>query len=272
MINPIEYIIVIPSYKRSESIGLNTLKVLNEKKVPASKIFIFVANENEEMDYLDNVDKNLYNKIIIGKLGLKNQRNFITKYYPENTYIVECDDDLKEISYLQNGIGETRVDIQKTNKLYPMEDMDKFFKEAYTRLIDNKSYIWGIYPVHNAFFLSDKITTDLRFLVGPMFGKINRHNPDLLLELDEKEDVERTLRHYKLDGSVIRYWNVTIKTNYYKNKGGMQSENKDRYLEAEKSANYLISIFPEYTKKWYKGVKQRPEIKLIAKKKSKYIV
>ena len=105
-----------------------------------------------------------------------------------------------------------------------------------------------------------------------MFGKINRHNPDLLLELDEKEDVERTLRHYKLDGSVIRYWNVTIKTNYYKNKGGMQSENKDRYLEAEKSANYLISIFPEYTKKWYKGVKQRPEIKLIAKKKSKYIV
>ena len=71
MINPIEYIIAIPSYKRSESIGLNTLKVLNEKKVPASKIFIFVANENEEMDYLDNVDKNLYNKIIIGKLGLK---------------------------------------------------------------------------------------------------------------------------------------------------------------------------------------------------------
>lgn len=290
MINPNEYIVAIPSYKRSKTIGDKTLKVLHDKKVCSSRIYIFVANKNEENEYIKNIPKHLYYKIIVGVLGLRNQRNFITKYFPEFTCIVECDDDLKEISYLKTGVGKNRSEIQKNNKLISMPNVDIFFKDAFHRLMTNNtsiisdspnnwgkykygqkpfSYIWGIYPVFNPYFLSNKITNNLQFLVGPMWGKINRHHKDLILELNEKEDFERTLRHYKLDGSVFRFWNITIDTAYYKEKGGMQSENKDRYVEAEKSANYLLKHFPEYTEKWYKGKTRRPEIKLINKNLSK---
>ena len=93
-------------------------------------------------------------------------------------------------------------------------------------------------------------------------GKINCKNKGLTLQLNEKEDFERTLRHYKMDKSVIRFNNVTINTAYYTTPGGMQSEDKDRYVEAEKSANYLEKHFPTLVTKYYKGKTQRPEVRL----------
>lgn len=278
------YIIAIPTYKRSKIIGENTLKVLKNRKIDKNKIYLFVANKEEEKDYLKDIDNSLYGNIIIGKKGLKNQRNFITDFFPENKYIVEMDDDIKEIYELIPGEGDKRLDIQKSQKLKKLDNLNKFFEESFTRLLTNNTdlimnkknnilqqnnipHIWGIYPVDNPYFLSNKITNNLQFLVGPMWGKINRHDKNLKLNLDEKEDFERTLRHYKKDGFVLRYWNVTISTSYYKTPGGMQAENKDRYKEAEISANYLVEMFPEYTTKWYKGKTKRPEVKLKDKKK-----
>jgi DNA-binding beta-propeller fold protein YncE len=37
--------------------------------------------------------------------------------------------------------------------------------------------------------MTNTITTDLRFIVGPMWGMINRHHPNLELTIDEKETV-----------------------------------------------------------------------------------
>ena len=281
MINPNHYLVAIPSYKRSEIISNNTLRVLQEKGIDPIRINVFVADKEEKQLYSNKVPRDLYHQIVIGRLGLRNQRNFITDYYPENTCLVEFDDDLREISYLQPGQGESRVEKLKNNKLLPILNLDLFIKEAFFRLFTNntsltlpvktskqgvkekpKCYLWGVYPVDNAYFLVNKITSDLQFLVGPMWGKINRHLPELKLTLDEKEDFERTLRHYQLDGGVLRFWNVTMETSYYKTPGGMQAEAKDRYLEAEKSANYLVKTFPNYVTKWYKGKTKRPEVRL----------
>ena len=283
MIDPNKYIVAIPSYKRSDSIGNHSLRILHDKGVDPARISIFVANKDEEKDYRSNVSKKLYNKIIVGVIGLRDQRNFITNYYPEQTCIVELDDDIKEVSYLRPGSGSSRAEIQKNNKLISMPNIDIFIKDAFHRLMKNNttmkidspeewgkytknqkpiSHIWGVYPVNNPYFLSNKITDTLQFLVGPMWGKINRHHKDLTLQLNEKEDFERTLRHYKLDGSVFRFWNITIDTPYYTAPGGMQSEKKDRYLEAEKSADYLVKSFPKYARKWYKGKTKRPEIRV----------
>ena len=74
----------------------------------------------------------------------------------------------------------------------------------------NKSFIWGLYPVNNAYFMFPRMTTDLRFLVGPCFGIINRKNKQLQLTI--KEDVERTLQYYSLDKVILRYNNITIDT------------------------------------------------------------
>lgn len=284
MINPNEYIVAIPSYKRSTIIVDKTLKMLNDKHVSPSRIFIFVADKDEENEYLKNVPKNLYNKIIVGVLGVRNQRNFINEYFPEHTCIVSCDDDLKDVNYLQVGAGENRSEIQKNNKLLSIPNIDIFFKDAFHRLVTNNtsskidspnnwgkykknqkpySYLWGIYPVNNPYFLSNKITNNLQFIGGGMYGIINRHHKDLKLKLNEKDDFERTLQYYKMDGSVFRFWNISHETVTRKGKGGMQAENKDRNFEAKKSAEYLIKHFPQYISKlWYKGKEKHPEIKL----------
>lgn len=262
MINPLNYVVCIPTLQRSTTIANKTLKVLSDKLVSPSRIFLFVASEIEYDDYMKNVPNKLFNKIIIGEYGIKNQRNFITNYFEENICILEMDDDLKDINYLLPGIEK------KFNEIYPILDLHNFILEAFNNLIEKNAYTFGCYPVNNPYFMTNKITTDLRFLMGGFFGFINRHNQDLLLELNEKDDFERTLKFYISDDIVIRYNNISIDTTIYKGTGGMQEYYKDRYLEAEKSANYLVAKYPDYCKKWYKGKSQRPEIKFHRSKKS----
>ena len=55
---------------------------------------------------------------------------------------------------------------------------------------------------YNHFFMKDTITTNLRYIVGAFYGTINRHDSNLKLYLEEKEDVLRTLQYYKKDGKV----------------------------------------------------------------------
>ena len=42
------YVIAIPSYKRAELLNRKTLKTLADYNIPRNRIFVFVANEEEE--------------------------------------------------------------------------------------------------------------------------------------------------------------------------------------------------------------------------------
>ena len=255
------YIVVIPSYKRPQLIKTHTLKVLENYKISLKKIFIFVANKTEYKDYYESLDKKYHKNIIIGKRGLKNQRNFISSYFPINSKIVQFDDDIKSINELIN----YNIKNRKENKLKTLSNLDKFIKDAFKKSEKNNSFLWGVYPVNNAYFMFPKMTTDLRFITGPMFGIINRHSSKLKLTIDEKEDTQRTLQYFTLDKSVIRFNNITIETSYYKNKGGMQEEKKDRKKEELKSAQYLIKKYPTLTKLNLTKKSGFPEVKLLNK-------
>ena len=111
--------------------------------------------------------------------------------------------------------------------------------------------------------MTPKVTTDLRFIVGPMWGNINRHRPDLRLTIDEKENTERTLQHWVIDHKVLRFNGVGIETKYYKNKGGMQNEGKNRKEEALKSVYYLHQKYPQLTKIYLGKKSGVPEIKMV---------
>jgi hypothetical protein len=78
------YSIAIPSYKRAVQLQNKTLTCLNNNNIPKESINIFVIEEEYE-DYLEKLNKNYYNKIIVGKLGLVQQREFIQEYYPIGT-------------------------------------------------------------------------------------------------------------------------------------------------------------------------------------------
>ena len=93
-----DYIIVIPTYKRPQRIyQKGTLKFLKDMRIPKDKIFLFLANKTEEKHYKKEIPSDMYNKCVIGKKGILNQRDFIVKHYPEGKYIISIDDDIEDI-------------------------------------------------------------------------------------------------------------------------------------------------------------------------------
>ena len=226
------YVIAIPTYNRYNVISDKTLKTLYDGMVNKNKIYLFVANREQYKLYEEHVPKNLYNKMIIGKLGITNQRIFISKYFPENQYIISMDDDIEEVSLLKG-----------TDKLVRIKDLTSFFLEAYKMLKEEGLYIWGIYPVRNPFFMKKKISYDLKFIIGVMYGYINRHDKHLYpsTKIETKEDYEMSILYYKKDGGVLRFNNINPKT---KNnaEGGVGA---DRFERNKLSANYLKEKYPD---------------------------
>jgi hypothetical protein len=268
--NKDKYVIAIPSYNRSDTIQTKTLAVLQQHNIEPSLIHIFVANKEQYDIYKEAIPQHLYSTIVIGLLGLKNQRNYINDYYPEGTHIVELDDDISSIVQLIVKDKSRGSKSRKSTKpvkpikfIKPIINLDAFIQHAFKICTENDSFIWGVYPIANAHFMTPTVTKDLRFIVGPMWGVINRHIKALKLTVDEKENTERTLQHWTIDGIVVRFNNVSIVTRYYKNKGGMQNEGKDRKIEAMRSAEYLHKKYPELTKIFLGKKSGVPEVKLL---------
>lgn len=226
------YIIAIPTYKRPQELIEKTLSTLKSKHVNMKRVYLFVANKTEYNNYIELVPSSMYNSIVIGKKGITPQRRFISEYFPEGQYIVSIDDDLEEFY---------RKKTEQT--LSVLQNLDIFFRKAYTDLNKHNLYIWGIYPVKNAFFMQNKVTTDLRFIIGLCHGYINRHDKKLYpsQKLQVKEDYETTIKFYLQDGGVLRYNNVCVKTKFYAS-GGIGSEN--RRFQNKQATEYLFKKYP----------------------------
>jgi len=238
------FVIAIPSYDRADIISSKTLNTLKTGSIPAEKIYIFVADKEDYNKYKKNIDKTLYNKLVIGKKGLVPQREFITNYFDEGQYIISLDDDIDKIS-IKKGLLKTDKELEEVT------DLPTMFNNAYETLIENKAFLWGVAPVHNSFFLYNKMTTDLKFICGAFFGYINRKSDDLKFKYGaNKEDTERTLRYFKKDGTVVRFNNVAFKTNFYA-KGGINSfegGKQQRLINSKLNVEQLSEEFPEYGK------------------------
>jgi len=93
-----EYCVAIPSYQRPISLETKTLKTLKEGGVSSDKIYIFVASNAEYDIYFEKIPRNLYHEIIVGELGIRNQRVYISKFFKDQVNIVSCDDDIEEFN------------------------------------------------------------------------------------------------------------------------------------------------------------------------------
>jgi hypothetical protein len=278
------YIIVIPSYNRADLLNRKTLKVLNEYHIPRDVIYVFVANKEEEEIYKKTLNPDYYGHLIVGVKGLKNQRNFISSYFKEGQEILNLDDDIggfkilkhKSFSKSSSKTKKSKIGIKnnKTKKnqkrksyrkdyfLETLGNLDNFIKSSFKILRENKLYLWGIYPIANPYFMFPEMTTDLKLIVGPCWGVINRHDNDLVSTIDEKEDVERTLQYYSKDNGVVRFNNVSVQTTYYKTPGGMQTDKRDRKKDAYESAVYLNNKYPNLTKLYLGKKSGYAEVKL----------
>jgi len=229
------YIVSIPSYNRPESIVQKSLKTLADGHVPKNLVHIFVANKTEEKRYKAAVPKKLYGKIIVGKIGITEQRKFIIKYYPENQNIVSIDDDVEGLFRKKND-----------KELVKVNNIHSFFNDAFTTLKKENLYIWGIYPVHNPFFMKKSISTDLKFIIGTLYGFINRKTKTIQPSsaIKEKEDYEQSIKYFIKDGGVVRFNDITIKAKKHAPGGLGVTEGR---LDANRvAANYLDKTYPGY--------------------------
>ena len=229
------YKVAIPSYKREKILLKKTLPTLLNGKVSPSQIYIFVANNAEKKSYEQAIPKTMYNKIVVGKKGIANQRIFIRNYFNSGNYVVSIDDDIEAIMKYVN-----------EKQLSKINNVDAFFKQAHKVLKKHNLYIWGIYPVSNPFFMKNgaKISTDLRFLIGGLHGYIVRKGKDLSpsSKAEGKEDYEQSILYYLKDGGVVRFNRITTKTKFLA-PGGLGVESK-RFEINKRAANYLKKKYP----------------------------
>lgn len=251
------YRIVICTYKRHDVLKEKTLHYLKSCGISSSLIDIFVANQEEYEIYTENIPSNMYNNIIIGKETLHKQRNFVRQYYPQNTCLFNLDDDIE------------RLEIVKNCKLEPIvAGLDKIIQYGFYLLKKNKTRLCGIYAARNQFFMSEDYSRGLYYCIGSCYWTINDKDHNLDVELEDKEDYERTIKSYLKYGHIIRLNNITAKTGYYTTKGGMQETRTEERVE--KSGKYLIKKYPMLCEH-NKARKEHFEVKFKKQKNNKKV-
>jgi hypothetical protein len=257
-----DYVIAIPSYKRAETLRDKSLKVLKEYGIEPSRIHIFVANKEEEKIYQDTLEKGTYGKIIVGVPKIGPQRNFISDYYPVGKPVIHMDDDIQ--SFIEYDPKAKRSEKR-------LVSLKRVIEDGFRECRKHDCRLWGIYPTPNGYFMSDKVDTDLRFIIGCFNGMFNpgtKGPKGVKLELEmDKEDYERSCRFYKADGGVIRLRYVAPKTAYYTEKGGNQEfRTKDSVMAG---AKWMVENFPDYATLNLTKKSGYPEVRLRDKTKTK---
>lgn len=259
---------IIPSLSRTTIILQKTLPLLIEKfGIQQTTIYVFVIEE-EYLEYFHQITTKYPNvQIQTGPLGLHHMRNHIRKFFPEGTKMVCLDDDIDDIVEMREDLS---IENKKSCKRYPLHSLTSqefqiLLSNAFQILEERKIHLFGFYPVKNGYFMKSlpNISYDLRFCVGSFWGCINQHSSNLLLSIEEKEDFERTLQYYTQDSSVLRYNHISPVTNYYKEKGGMQSRGMDRKKTSVKSTQYLLDNYPNLCRLYTAKKNGIYEVKLI---------
>ena len=260
-----DYRIAIPTISRSKTIKEKTIGYLLRTDIDLSKIDIFFSNPDEIDDYKKQLkDLPIGNYIPTNQKHIRLQRNFISKYYPENTFILGIDDDIQSI--------RIKINDKKTQEL---TQLNEFIINAFQVSQNNKSDLWGIGAVLNPFFMKNAVSFNLKYIVGCFYGWRNTHLSKNILSTEKgsvgylygKEDYERSIQYYIADGKVTRFNYVAPKTKYYSEDGGIQTY---RTIENEgNGVNYLLKNYPSFCRKKNTKEGKYPEVRLKDYRKKK---
>ena len=242
-----DYKIAIPSYKRPETIKNKTLKLLNSYNIEKIKITIFVANEKEEKIYTESLGTEY--KIVVGVPTIGKQRNFIEKYYKEGTKLMMFDDDIDAVMR------------KKITKLVEVDDLEKeVIYKGFECCEKTKAKTFGIYAAGNPYFMKHRIYTKLCYIIASMFGVVVEHDPFLKRVTNHGEDYEYSIRQYIKNKMLIRLDYITVKSNYYKEAGGLQTIRTPEYVY--NSIYQIQSMFPQYCKMYIRQSTGNAELRL----------
>lgn len=234
-----EYQVAIPSYQRAMTLRDKTLPLLAAHSIPASLITVFVANKEEEAEYARVLVPSTYGKIRIGQLTLRAQWNFMLDHYKPGTRVFHIDDDIIKISQAI----DRKTLVESTN-------LREIIEEGWAQCEEKGLRLWGMYPVHNAYFMRPTITYALKHIIGCLQGYIvdGKKDSPLRVTLPCKLDLERSCNCYDKDGGVVRFNYVAMLQHYLKEPGGMQADGPARRTEEHirYAAKTLTEMFPAF--------------------------
>lgn len=238
------YTVVINSAGRASTLADKSLRLLAERNVDVTAVEVWVPDEATRDEYRavigdetavliaphDPVDKSV-DRVGVEPIGLGRARNHVIRSHEPGERLVFIDDDLTDV---------VRVVSKTENE--PVVDLDAYYRSMFRDVEAASATLWGIYPVNNPYFGRPRLTYDLRYVCGGMFGVVVTGLDHELVTLDDKEDFERSLRHYVADGVVVRDEGVRIGTTGYVGAGGMQLSRTDERIEM--SARWLVDQYP----------------------------
>jgi hypothetical protein len=195
---------------------------------------IFVADKEDESVYSAAI-KGI--KIVIGEKGLINQRRFYNGYYKKGQPIVNADDDLYDLKY-----------VNASGKLKQYEgSIAEVAEYAFGIAESCGAKLWGISAVENGFYMERRTSSGLRYICGIFHGS---YAGDPVMSGNDRplvssgEDFETTLRSFKRYGVVVRLDWLCPKTKYFA-PGGMQAElggsSELRNIEHEKELKEIAN-------------------------------
>ena len=239
--------IAIPSYDRPEIIKKKTLKLLNDFNVPKNKIRIFLRDDQQLEKYMSVIGNEGYIFHFSGQSGILATRNYLQVYYHEvnlnHDGVLFIDDD---ITHFQQMGKPLKTDFMKL--------MQYFFIE--TRMLGAR--LWSVSALNNAFFMSETISTSLKYCIGAFKGLIlDRTKHTILCDVGHFEDFQFSCEYFLEDGKVVKFNEYGITSKYFELQGGICGElggMVQRQLEMNDNQKYMIEryhgmCFPK-TKKW----------------------
>jgi len=237
-----DYRVIINSTGRADVLASKTLPLLHASGLEPE---VWVSSEQEQLHYAsvggcagvriyvaphDPADQRLE---VVGKepVGLGKARNHVIRNSRPGELLVFIDDDL-------TGVSEATG----PKELRPVEDLDWLFRSMFRDMEAASATLWGLYPVANPYFMKPRVRTDLVYICGGLFGVKVTGKEHELVTLDDKEDFERSIRHYLADGHVVRNEHFCLGTTGYKGKGGMQLSRTP--LRVRAAAEWLTVRYP----------------------------
>lgn len=237
-----DYQLAIMSYDRAEQLASLTVPTLEQMKTDFSKVTVFVANEEQRQLYEQKLPNLNY---VITEIGHFNSiHSALTKHYEPGTPVVVMDDDIE------------RMEEKQDNKLVPYKGtLDDLANLGFSICERSGAKMWGIYPVHNHFFMKYEAVIGLRYLAGGLWGT---YAGDAAITNDKRthessgNDFETTLESYRIHGKVARIEWITYYTKYFTT-GGIDTELKQRGFDNRqthhaKSLQRLAKRYPSVTK------------------------
>lgn len=245
----VDYVVAIPSYRRAETLATKTLPMLRDGGVDLRRVTVFVVDDERD-EYLSALSAFRGIAFAPSSPTVRAARNAVATWYSPDVPVVSVDDDIAGLDQM--------VD---SKTLVPVDDVDALIREAWSIADAAGARLWGLYPVRNPYFMRHRVTTDLRYIGGALFGVRHTGLPEVdLVECDDKDDYERSCRYYLHDGTVVRIGYVAWRTSWRAGGGGMQTY---RSLETiREGAERMLALFPDLCSSTYTRKSGTVEVRL----------